>query len=132
MANGISKTIRNKLLDHLLKKTAFVQPEHIYIGLFTTMPDADGLGGQEVLGLNYVRVLADNWDAAAEGSAANTDTISFQTPGLDGWGTIVGFGVFDTLAAGTLLFKGLLGADKLTTQGDSLYFSPGQIVLNLQ
>lgn len=118
MAN-ISTYLADKLLDHMLGKTAYAEPT-VYVGLYTTVPTMPaGTGGTEVSGGSYARVeLTGNTAAAASGSAASSADLNFATATAS-WGTIAGIGLFDAATAGNLLWAGPLTASKAVGSGDT-------------
>jgi hypothetical protein len=91
-----------------------------YVALFTTAPtDETGAGLIEVSGTGYARaatVIA-TWNAATPGSGStpssisNNATITFNTAGTGGWGTLYAAGLYDnpTPGSGNLLMYDWLG-----------------------
>jgi hypothetical protein len=118
MAN-ISTYAADKLLEALLKDTAYTSTT-TYVGLYTTNPTMPaGTGGTEVSGGSYARVRLDTLLAAASsGSIDNSSAVAFATASAS-WGTVTGVGIFDAITAGNLLAAGALTASKTVGSGDT-------------
>lgn len=125
----MSKTdyLENKILDHILGKTAYTMPA-VYVGLFTAAPSESG-GGTEVSGGSYARksTVGADWNAASGGSSSNANAIVFITP-TGSWGTITHYGIFDAASGGNLLRYAVLTASKTIGSGDPVSFPAGSIV----
>lgn len=93
---GWPVAIRNAFLDGQILST-------YYLALYTTLPDNEGAGGVEVSGNGYARVQLSDIAAAASGNKTNGADIEFPVS-TGAWGTIVGYGVYSAITAGT--FKG--------------------------
>jgi hypothetical protein len=131
MSSGISRSIRRKVLDHLLKTLAWVQPTHIYVALFTTSPNSQGAGGVETTYTNYARIQHDAWNAATDADpaiATNNGQVTFPQCGVTG-ATIVAFGLYDDLTGGNFLGYG--PCSKTITQGDISFFDTASLAVKL-
>lgn len=130
MATGtsISDYLENKLLDHVMRNTAYTSPATVYAALYTAAPSDSG-GGTEVSGGSYARV-AITCGAASGGSISNSAIVNFGTAS-GSWGTLTHAGVFDASSAGNLLFWGALAASKTVASGDSFTFPVGNLVAAL-
>lgn len=126
-----SDFLEDKLLDHIVKKTAYT-PTACYLGLSTADPLDDASGLAEPSGGSYARkVTADtDWDAASGGSITNATDLSFIEATGD-WGTITHFAIFDAVTAGNLLASGALSASKAVTSGNTARFLAGTITITL-
>lgn len=91
-----------------LLATSLPQGTDVYIGLFTTMPDADGSNGVEASGSSYARVAHQDWissvresDDTSHTERRNNGDIEFPTltGNLDG---VVGWGAWDASSGGNL------------------------------
>lgn len=94
-----------KILNHLLRNTAWTIPTTQYFALFTAAPNDAG-GGTEVSGGSYARVAVTcnttNWNAPTTGGLCdNTGAITFPTATAS-WGNIVAVGMFDAASGGNL------------------------------
>ncbi|HEY9647564.1 MAG TPA: hypothetical protein V6C88_14405 [Chroococcidiopsis sp.] len=132
---GFSDYAEGKILDHVFGAVTYTPPATLYIALFTTTPNVEtGASGTEVTGGNYSRVAvtnnATNWPAASGGSKSNGTQINFPTPSA-GWGTVVGFGVYDASSAGNMLGAAALTASKVINSGDPVYFPASSLTVAL-
>lgn len=134
MSGSFSNYAENKLLEHIVGKTAFTKPT-AYIALSTADPGEDGSGLAEPNGNGYARVAtaAADWNSAASGSISNALDINFpQASGS--WGTIAYFAIMDAAENGNMLAYGSLAVSKAVTSGDTCKYeggTPGDLVLNL-
>jgi hypothetical protein len=130
MATGVaaSNYLENKLLEHVLKNTAYTSPTAVHTALFTVAPDDTG-GGTEVTGGSYARE-ATTFGAAASGSISNSADCDFGAATAD-WGTIVAVGIFDAATVGNLLYYGTLTVSKTVQNGDSFKFLATKLVVSM-
>lgn len=131
---GLSRYVHRNLLNHLLKGTAFTQPAHIYAAAFTVVPNSQGLGGTEVSGGAYARVLHDVWNAASDADPAictNDGEIEFPQATAN-WGTVVYIGLYDAETDGNFLgggavLKSIENGDQLIINDEGLSVSLGEV-----
>jgi hypothetical protein len=124
---ALSAYLRDKLLDHYLKGTAFSQPTNLYASLHTADPGTTGAA--EVTGGSYARVLVNtSWAAASGGSKASNVNVDFTGMPV---ATVTYAGVWDTVSGGNFLVGGSLGAPKTTGAGDTLRLTSGQLIATL-
>jgi hypothetical protein len=141
---GFSDYLENKLIDHILRNTAYTVPTTIYIGLYTAAP-TDAGGGTEVTGGSYARVQVGPsttaWNATQGGTSgassgtggatANAADVVFATPSAN-WGVVTHFGVFDAVSAGNLLLWAPLTVSKTINNGDAApKFLAGALTITL-
>jgi hypothetical protein len=105
-------------------------PANIFIGLFTTLPAADGTGGVEVTGGSYARASVvnndTNWPDAVAGVKSNGVAIDFPTATAD-WGVVVGAMSFDGSGGGANRYDfGALDTDREILNGDDFSIAPTQ------
>jgi hypothetical protein len=129
--SAFSDYLENKLVDHILRNTAYTMPTTIYVGLYTAAPSDSG-GGTEVQGGSYARVQVGPsttaWTATQGGTAgassgtggqtANAADITFPSPTAN-WGLVTHFGLLDALTTGNLLFHAALTSSKVVNSGDA-------------
>lgn len=124
---GASTYLENKILDHVLRNTAYTSPAAVYVGLYSVAP-TDAGGGTEFSGTGYIRKAA-TFSAASGGSTANSADVNYGTVGAGGWGTPVAFGVFDAESAGNLLIWNDLSPSLQVPHnaGDTVKFTAGDL-----
>lgn len=104
---GVSNYLKDKLLNHVFRTTAYTAPANVDVALFKVMPNDAGTGGTEVSGTGYAResVPTDDasWSAPAAGSGTdryveNLAAVDFGSAGSD-WAPAgnecVGFGLYE-------------------------------------
>jgi hypothetical protein len=128
--SAASNYLENKVLDHVLKNTAYSQPSNLYIGLWTADNGLEsGTLTAEVSGGSYAR-KAVTFDAASGGSAANAATVTFDAATAN-WGTITHVAVMDALTSGNVLFHGAVTTSKTIESGDTFQISSGNLTISL-
>lgn len=128
MSGNLSDYAENKLLDHILGKTAFTMPSNVRIALLTTDPGEVG-PGTEVSGGGYARQsLATS--PASGGSAATSGEISFPQATAD-WGTVTHIALFDATTNGNMLWHAPLNAPKIIQNGDQAIITAGDLAFTL-
>lgn len=127
---GASDYLENKLLDHILRNSAFTQPSALYVSLHTGDPKDDDTGANELAGGGYARQSA-TFNAANNGAASNTADLTFAA--LDGVSAtpITHFGIYDHATAGNLLITGTLNAPKTVPNGEDAVFRAGNLTITL-
>jgi hypothetical protein len=128
--SAASDYLENKLLDHVLKNTAYSQPSNLYLGLFTANTGLESNSpSAEVSGGSYAR-KAVTFAAASSGSAATSATVTFDTATAN-WGTITHVAVMDASTSGNVLFWGAVTASKTIETGDTFQVSSGNLTISL-
>jgi len=143
-AAALSDYAENKIVDHVLRATAFTAPASVHVGLLTAAPSDTG-GGTEVSGNDYARVEVTSgltaWNgthgtttgasSGTDGTIENAAAITFPTPTPAGWGTVTHWGVYDAATGGNLLFYAALTASKVINAGDAVSFAAGALSLQI-
>ena len=120
----MSDYLEEKLLNHVLRNTAYTPATTIYVGL-ATASFGDDNSGTELSGNGYARQSI-AFDAASGGISDNTSNVDF--PAATGsQGTITHFGLFDASTGGNLLIHGAFSAGKTVATGDILRISAGEL-----
>lgn len=133
--SAASNYLENKVLDHVLKNTAYSQPSNLYVGLFlNTSGNAAanleaGTLTDEVSGGSYARQSA-AFSAASGGSASTSATITFPAATAN-WGTITHVAVLDALTSGNVLFWGAVTTSKTIETGDTFQITNGNLTISL-
>lgn len=124
-----SDYLENKLFDEVLRNVDFVPPATVYLALFDIDPGDNGAAGTEVSGGSYAR-KATSFGAPADGVGSNDAKVSFATATAD-WGVVGGWGLFDAVAAGNLLFHGALEVAKQVSNGQDAEFEIGDLEITI-
>ena len=140
---ALSDYLENKILDHILRATAFTAPTTVYVGLLTSA-STDATAGTEVTGGAYARVAVvsattawNNTQGNTTGASTGTDgtienaaSITFPTPSA-GWGLVTHWAVFDAATGGNMLFQSALTTSKTINTGDAVSFAAGALTLQI-
>ncbi|MCJ2530747.1 MAG: hypothetical protein LN413_00295 [Candidatus Thermoplasmatota archaeon] len=104
-----SKTdfLEDALINGVLRNSAYTPAVTVYAALFTVMPAEDGTG-TEVSGNGYARQAVTFAAPTPAGETENSSDVTFGPATPAGWGTIVGWGIFDASTAGNMLYHGPL------------------------
>lgn len=124
----LSNYAETKLLDHVLKNTAFNRPSNLYLALCTAAPvDTDtGSTITEVSGGSYARQFCDSWDVAASRATANSVLITYPEA-TAAWGTVTHFAICDALSAGNVLAYGIVSPNKIINNGTTATIAIGDL-----
>ncbi|GFZ30725.1 hypothetical protein CSC2_12510 [Clostridium zeae] len=125
---SMSNYLEDKLLNLVLRNTAYTQPTTVYLALYTSDPgEADS--GTEVSGGAYVR-QAITFGVPSSNTVSNTNTITFPVATAS-WGTVTHVGIRDAVSAGNLLFSAALGTSQAVGVNNQMIFNAGQVTVNL-
>lgn len=132
-----SNYLENKVLDHVLKNTAYTQPTSLYIALFTntsgnaaTNLEAGTLTDEvSASGTAYARMSV-AFAAASGGTSATNATVTFATATAS-WGTITHVAVMDNGTSGNVLFWGAVTTAKAIDTGDTFQITSGNLSISL-
>ena len=117
---GISRVVRQSILDNFFSIASWTAPTAIYVALYSAAPSAVG-GGTELSGDGYARANHAAWNnaTAAEPSVVTNDgAIEFATASAD-WLTVTAVGLFDTVTSTGQTFLGYASITaKLVQSGD--------------
>ena len=122
----MSKTnyLEDKILDHVLRNTAYTSPTTVYMALFTAAPGEAG-GGTEISGGGYAR-QAITFGAASAGAISNSADVTFPVS-TSNHGSITHFAILDASTGGNMLYFGALGTAKNYDIDDQIKFTAGDI-----
>lgn len=124
---GKSDYLEDKILNHVLRNTAYTSPTTVYAGLFTAAP-SDAGGGTEVSTNNYARTAITFGAPSPSGTTTNSADVTFPTPS-GSWGACTHFGVFDASSAGNLLYWAALGQTEAPLSGNVVKFLAGSLTI---
>ena len=128
MTGLISTYLRDKLINHTFRNTAYTTPgTSIYLSLHDGDPNLTG--ANEVSGGSYARVQATAWDAPALRTIANTNDVTFTTLTVD-LGTATYLCVFDAATSGNCLWQSDAFSLALTV-GSAPQFEAGGIDISV-
>jgi hypothetical protein len=135
--SAASNYLENKVLDHVLRNTAYTQPTGLYLALFTndsgnaaTNLEAGTLTDEvSTSSTGYVR-KAVSFAAASSGSASTSATVTFDAATAN-WGTITHVAVMDASSSGQVLFWGAVTTSKTIESGDTFQVSSGNLTVSL-
>lgn len=136
-----SNYLEDKLLDHVLRNTAYSSPGTVYVGLFKETVDTAttnanleaGTLTDEVANANsYARVAA-TFSAASGGSITTSGNITFAAANGGDFGTITHIAILDgnTHGTGNVLFYGTLTTSKTIQDGDTFQITSGNLTVTL-
>ncbi len=126
MAGSKSNYWEDAVLN-LLRATNITAPTTIYVGLMTAAPGETG-PGTEVTGGAYARTAV-TFAAPAAGQVSNSAIVNFPTPSA-GWGTVVGWGLFDAATVGNMLYYSDQTPNKTINTGDPVSFAASALVVS--
>lgn len=128
--SAASDYTENKVLDHVLKNTAFTQPTNLYLGLWTSDDGLEsGTVTSEVSGGSYARQTL-SFGTASGGSASTDATVTFPAATAN-WGTITHVAIMDADTGGNVLFHGSVTTSKTIESGDTFQVSSGNLTVSL-
>lgn len=134
-----SNYLENKVLDHVLRNTAYTQPTGLWLALFnnTSTNTAANLEAGTLTdetstsGTAYSRQSV-TFAASSGGTAATSATVTFSAATAS-WGTITHVAVMDgsTAGAGNVLFWGAVTTSKTIDTGDTFQITSGNLTISL-
>lgn len=137
--SAASNYLENKVLDHVLRNTAYSQPSGLWLALFNNTSgnaaanlEAGTLTDEtSTSGTAYSR-KAVTFAAASGGTAATSATVTFDAATAS-WGTITHVAVMDgsTAGAGNVLFWGAVTTSKTIDTGDTFQVTSGNLTISL-
>lgn len=137
--SALSDYLENKLLDHLLKNTAYAQPATLYFALFTADPGESGVTGELTIGTGaYARAAITNNNVnfpqcSASGTPTKTNGAVIQFPtATAAWGTVTHWAIYDAASTGTnMLMHGALATPRYIASGDSPKIASGALSITI-
>lgn len=122
--SDMSTYLKNALVNHTVRNSAYTSPTTVYVALFTSATDDDG-GGTEVSAGGYSRKVA-TFHEPSNGSTDNPSDIVFG-PATADWGTITHAALYDAATGGNMLLHDALAASKTVGSGDKFEFTTGEL-----
>lgn len=139
---AMSDYLENKVVNHVLRNTAFSPPANIYLALYTGNPTDTGSGSTTEIDISasaasYQRVrLSNAFVNPTGGSTSNSAVILFNTA-TGSWGNVAYIGLVTGSQSGTpastgsILFYGALSGSKTVTTGDTFSIATGDLDVSL-
>jgi hypothetical protein len=152
--SALTDAFENKLIDFLFRGQALglanssaaagSGPSTIYVSL-KVAADSDSAQGTEVSGGGYARVAVPaslaNWagtqsagsttvSTGSSGTTSNNVAITFPAP-TAAWGSVIGFGLHDSLTGGTEMAYGSITAKTINQNDPAPYFPPGSLTFQI-
>jgi hypothetical protein len=137
--SAASNYLENKVLDHVLRNTAYTQPSGLWLALFnnTSTNTAANLEAGTLTdetstsGTAYARKTV-AFSASSSGTAATSATVTFDAATAN-WGTITHVAIMDgaTAGAGNVLFYGAVTTAKTIETGDTFQVTSGNLTVAL-
>lgn len=143
---AMTNYLENKLIDHVLRNTAYTPPTTLHFALFTSDPTETGAAGTEVSGGSYARVAvtanltnmagtqaagSTTASSGTNGTTSNNGAITFPAP-TGNWGTVTHMAIMDAASGGNMLVYGALQTSKVISSGDAApSFTSGQFTFQI-
>jgi hypothetical protein len=139
-----SNYLERKILDHVLKNTAFTQPTNLYVALFTntstnaltnlesgTLSDEVSASGtayqRQSVAFGAASTASDSYQTTTSSTSA---TITFPVATAT-YGTVSHIAIMDASTGGNVLFYGALANSKEILTGDQFTISTGNLTVAL-
>ncbi len=126
MAEGLSSTVANNILNALCRSTAWTEPDAVYVQLHTAAP---GAAGTTAVANETDRVQATFGTNASGGTISNTAALTWT--GVSGSEDYAYFTAWDASTSGNFLFSGAVTANAVTA-GDDFTIPIGDLDVSLQ
>jgi hypothetical protein len=125
-SSSLSNQQSQQFMDYLLKGVALPSlPGSLWLALFTTTPNLNGVAGVEVStsGTGYTRVelprVSGTWTGPTGTNQEYNNTVELIFPVPTGnWGAIVSLGIYDSASNGNLIFISTIATSKSISIGD--------------
>lgn len=137
--SALSDYLENKLLDHLVKATAYTPAATLYVGLFTADPGESGVTGELALGTGaYARAAVTNNNInfplcpfGGTPTKSNGAVIQFPTATTN-WGTITHWAIYDDdgSPAGNMIAHGAFARSYSAVIGDAPKIAVGALTFS--
>jgi hypothetical protein len=122
---SISNYYEDKILDHMLRGTAFTPPTAVYVSLHSADPGETG--ANEISGGSYARKQV-TFNAPSGGSMTNSNLLRWDNmPAV----TVTHVALWDAATGGNCLWTGALTASVTVSAGASFEIAPGNLTVTL-
>jgi len=132
MATQKSNALEQAILTTFLQEGSWTGGP-IEVALYLTMPGEDGSGGVEVSGTGYTRqgITFDQSNFVSGDCVVSSSVGITWSPAGSNWGTVVGIGLFDTVAT-MLLYIAPLPAPVTVNTGEQVALLADSILVTEQ
>jgi hypothetical protein len=132
---AMSNYMENKLINHIVRDTAWTAPSVVYVGLVGLYDAAELEAGtitKEISGNAYARVSVKGdakWTggSATNGLTDNVDAIEFVTAAGGDWEHVSGLFLSNASTAGDVILYGALTSVKFVEDGDQFVIAAGDL-----
>lgn len=125
---GMSNYLKDSVLNHVFKNTAYVQPNALFIALYTTDPTNTDTGTELEGTYGYVRQSI-SFNTASNGSISNKGDVVFPIS-TGAWGTVKYIGIRDASTEGNLLYYGALTSPQDVLINNQLIIKNGELIIS--
>lgn len=132
MANELTDSYENSMLNWVLNVGTPTRPSATYIALFTAVSNSETPSFTEVTNANsYARTSA-TFSSASGGATSNSADVTFPTA-TGSWGTVTHIGVCNSATHNNTdcMFVGALTASKTVDSGDTFKILAGDLDITL-
>lgn len=120
--------LENKLLEAVLKNTAYTSPSTVYLALYSVSPGESGTG-TELSGSGYSR-QAVTFGTASTGTIASTASVTFG-PATGTWSPVVAVAIVDASSGGNVLFYKATATQNIKS-GGTITIDSGDLTITLE
>lgn len=125
MADNKTNYAENATLNAWLRATNLTAPVTVYIGLHTAQADPENGSVTEVAVGGYAR-QAIGFAAPSGGVCASNADVVYPVASAP-QGIVIGWGIYDAVAAGNLIYYGTLTVPKTINTNDQFKFLAGSV-----
>ena len=136
MKSGFTEFQQQRMLERMFGNVAYSEPTVIYIGVSTTVLNADGTGSTEPTDPSYARVAIDNnisnWEDLISGAGRQNAIPVEWAEATTNWGTVTYVAGYDTISGGNMLWFSELTIPKPVGINDVLRIKAGEAQIRIQ
>ncbi len=131
MGGVVSVYLGNALLNFIFNQVAYTPPDK-FIGVSTTLPNADGTNMNEPVGNNYAREQITAWADAVNGVVDNEEQFDLNSP-TGPWGDDIEWSpIFDAVTSGNFLLHTIMTPAQSIGTGDIIRWPIGAYNVTLR
>lgn len=126
LAGDMSIALRNALLDHLCRSTAYTPAATVYAALLSSFTNDQSY--EELTGSGYARTPVALSEASG-GIATNDVAILFDEASAN-WPQATHVALLSAPTGGNLLYRGVLDTPVTVSSGETFRFAPGELTIS--